>query len=186
MSRRADSVGSVLNWFGYGAGAPTPKPKEDDTTAIRALPSNWYNSPEMYDLERRAIFSRKWQLVTHKNRFKQAGDWLKYEIVGLEIVLAMDRSGKINGFHNVCRHRAYPVVTGGEKGSSKIFSCKYHGWSYGLSGRLAKAPGYQDLQGFNKDQNSLFPVHVHIDHQGFIWINMDAKAVPEVAWDDEI
>jgi phenylpropionate dioxygenase-like ring-hydroxylating dioxygenase large terminal subunit len=176
-----------MSWFGYGGGSsPTIKPQaNEDSQAIRALPANWYNSPEMFELERRAIFSRKWQLITHKNRFKQPGDWLKYEIVGLEVVLAMDRAGKINGFHNVCRHRAYPVVTSGENGNSKIFSCKYHGWSYGLNGKLAKAPGYSELEGFNKDQNSLFPIHVRIDNLGFVWINMDAKATPEVAWDDD-
>ncbi|EGP89309.1 unnamed protein product [Zymoseptoria tritici ST99CH_1A5] len=185
MSRK-DSVGKLMNWFGYGAGAEClPKAVNDDNSPIRALPSNWYNSPEMFDLERRAIFSRKWQLITHKNRFKQPGDWLKWTITGLEVVLSMDRNNKINGFHNVCRHRAYPVVTSGDSGNSKIFSCKYHGWSYGLSGKLAKAPGYDKLDDFSKENNSLYPIHVRIDHQGFVWINLDAKSTPEVAWEDD-
>lgn len=181
MSRK-DSVG-VLSWFGVGAKA---NPQEDDEkAAVRALPSNWYTSAEMYELERRAIFSRKWQLITHKNRFQKAGDWLKYEITGFSIVLARDREGKINGFHNVCRHRAYPVVTSGEEGTSRIFSCKYHGWSYGINGKLAKAPGYDKLQGFNKDQNGLFPIHVKVDKLGFVWINMDGKQTPEVPWEED-
>jgi phenylpropionate dioxygenase-like ring-hydroxylating dioxygenase large terminal subunit len=152
--------------------------------AVRALPSNWYSSPEMYELERRAIFSRKWQLITHKVRLQNAGDWLRYDIAGFDIILCCDRQGNINGFHNVCRHRAYPVVTG-DKGTSSIFSCKYHGWSYGLNGNLAKAPGYQELVDFDRSRNSLFPVHVHIDCNGFIWINLDAGKKPEISWEDD-
>ena len=70
-------------------------------------------------------------------------------------------------------------------GSAKIFSCLYHGWSYALNGKLAKAPGYQDLPDFDKTKNSLFPIHVHTDRLGFIWINLDAKPEPEIAWSDE-
>ena len=163
---------------------PQVVPQDDSPTPFRALPSNWYTSPEMYELERRAIFSRKWQLITHSNRLKNAGDWLKFDAAGYEFVLCKDRQGKINGFHNVCRHRAFPVVTG-EKGCSKIFSCKYHGWSYGLNGKLAKAPGYQELQGFDKEKNGLFPIHIHLDALGFVWVNFDSKPEPEVKWEDD-
>ena len=172
---------TILHYLGFGSSKPVD---DDEKSALRALPSVWYTSKEMYELERRAIFSRKWQLITHKVRLSQPGDWLKYDIAGFQFVLCRDRHGSINGFHNVCRHRAFPVVLA-DQGSSKIFSCKYHGWSYGLNGKLTKAPGYQDLEGFNKDINGLFPIHVHIDINGFIWVNLDGKQKPEVAWEDD-
>ena len=171
---------AVINYLSWGSSTAT----EDEKSAVRALPANWYTSKEMYELERRAIFSRKWMITTHKVRLSQPGDWLKYELAGFEIVLCRDREGNINGFHNVCRHRAYPVVEQ-DQGTSQIFSCKYHGWSYGLSGKLAKAPGYQELGGFDKRVNGLFPIHVHIDCNGFIWINLDGKPTPEVAWEED-
>ena len=174
---------AILNYIGFGGSSPAA-PAPEEKTSVRALPAPWYTSQEMYELERRAIFSRKWLLTTHKCRFKQAGDWLRYEIAGFNIVIARDRNGNINAFHNICRHRAYPVVEGSE-GTAKIFACRYHGWSYGLDGKMAKAPGYQDLPGFDKTQNNLFPIHVHIDVNGFIWINLDGKATPEVAWNDD-
>lgn len=171
---------SLFNYFGLGGSTPL----NDEKSSVRALPASWYTSEELYQLERRSIFSRKWLLTTHKNRLREPGEWLRYEIAGFDIVISCDRNRKINAFHNVCRHRAYPVVDQ-EKGNSKILACRYHGWSYGLDGKLAKAPGYQDLVGFDKSQNSLFPIHVHIDVNGFIWINMDGKAVPEVDWQDD-
>jgi phenylpropionate dioxygenase-like ring-hydroxylating dioxygenase large terminal subunit len=174
----------VMGLLNYFSGGPSPVTASDEKKSVRALPAPWYSSQEMYELERRAIFSRKWQLITHSVRLANVGDYLKYEFAGFDIVLIKDRTGTINGFHNVCRHRAFPVVTE-DKGNAKILSCRYHGWSYGLNGKLAKAPSYQDLPGFDKTQNSLFPIHVHIDVNGFIWVNLDGKAKPEIAWDDD-
>lgn len=170
----------MLNYLGLGASPPV----DDKPSAVRALPGEWYTSQEMYELERRAIFSRKWQLITHQTRLKKAGDYLKFNVAEYEFILTRDRSDNINGFHNVCRHRAFPVVTEKE-GSAKIFSCKYHGWSYGLNGKLAKAPGYQELSGFDKEKNSLLPIHTKIDTNGFIWVNLDGKEKPEIAWEED-
>lgn len=176
---------SILkNYFGLGeAAAPAASPASDKTT-MRALPASWYRSPEMWELERRAIFSRKWLLTTHSLRLPNTGDWLRYDVAGYPFILVRNREGNINGFHNICRHRAFPVVTE-EGGTARIFSCKYHGWSYGLNGKLAKAPGFQDMEGFDKSKNGLFPIHVHVDHNGFIWVNLDAGEKPEIAWEDD-
>ncbi|KAM0328794.1 hypothetical protein ACHAQA_005208 [Verticillium albo-atrum] len=170
----------LKKYLGLAEAAPVQDPK----AAVRALPASWYTSQDMYELERRAIFSRKWLLTTHSARIPKPGDWVKYDVAGYSFIVVQDRKGKINAFHNVCRHRAFPVVTS-EQGNSFIFSCKYHGWSYGLSGNLAKAPGYQDLEGFDKSQNGLFPIHVHIDKNGFIWLNLDAGEKPEIPWGED-
>jgi phenylpropionate dioxygenase-like ring-hydroxylating dioxygenase large terminal subunit len=58
------------------------------------------------------------------------------------------------------------------------------GWSYGLSGKLAKAPRYDDIENFEKEKNGLFPVHVHIDKLGFIWVNLEASEKPSISWED--
>ncbi|RHZ70299.1 hypothetical protein CDV55_104714, partial [Aspergillus turcosus] len=172
-------MGSLWNYLGLASTSTN-----DEKNAMRALPSSWYTSQEMFELERRAIFSRKWLLTTHKLRLPNTGDYLRYEVSGFQFVLVKDRDGNINAFHNVCRHRAFPVVTE-EKGTARIFACKYHGWSYGLNGKLAKAPGYQDLEGFDKSKNGLLPIHVHIDANGFIWVNLDAGEKPEIAWEED-
>lgn len=168
----------------FGVGQPSSSSVEDSKGSVRALPASWYTSQDMYELERRAIFSKKWLLTTHKLRLPKPGDWLRYDVAGFEFVICRDHRGEIHAFHNVCRHRAFPIVTK-EQGNSYVFSCKYHGWSYGLNGKLAKAPGYQDLEGFDKASNGLLPVHVHIDGNGFIWVNLDGGETPEVAWADD-
>jgi len=175
-------MSSFLNYMGMGASPPKQEAKD---SAVRALPGEWYTSQEMYELERRAIFSRKWMLITHKTRLNKPGDYLKFNVAEYEFILVQDRENNINGFHNVCRHRAFPVVTEKE-GTSRIFSCKYHGWSYGLNGKLAKAPGYQELSGFDKENNGLLPIHVRIDKNNFIWVNLDGSKTPELSWEEEL
>jgi phenylpropionate dioxygenase-like ring-hydroxylating dioxygenase large terminal subunit len=156
----------------------------DYDTPVRALPSTWYTSPEMYELEKRAIFSKKWLLLTHKNRLAEGGDWMKFNSAGYEFIVTHDRKGNFHAFHNVCRHRAFPVVQGGDKGNAFMFSCKYHGWSYALNGNLAKAPNYEQLEGFDKKQNGLLRIHLKLDNFGFIWVNLDASDDPE-PWNKE-
>jgi phenylpropionate dioxygenase-like ring-hydroxylating dioxygenase large terminal subunit len=175
---------AILNYLGFGGPPTATKSSAASETPTRALPASWYTSEDMYQLERRAIFSRRWMLTTHKSRLAQAGDYLKLDIAGYEFVLCRDRKGQINGFHNVCRHRAFPVVQG-QEGSAKIFACKYHGWSYGLDGKLAKAPKYDEFEGFDKSQNGLFPIHVRVDASGFVWVNLDSKETPEVPWEED-
>lgn len=113
----------MSGWFSFGKGSAE---KDPDKTTTLALPSSWYRSPEMYDLERRAIFSRKWILVSHKLRFIKPGDFVRITEAGFQFFLVKDREGNINAFHNICRHRAYPII---EKdcGTSSILACKYHG-----------------------------------------------------------
>ena len=123
-------------------------------------------------------------LVTHKLRLSKPGDYLRFHEAGFEFFLCVDREGTINGFHNVCRHRGFPVVSEGE-GNVRVFSCKYHGWSYGLNGKLTKAPRFDTVPEFKKENQSLFPVHVHIDALGFVWVNLEASSTPTIAWEDD-
>jgi phenylpropionate dioxygenase-like ring-hydroxylating dioxygenase large terminal subunit len=177
---------NLLHYFTFGAPSTpdTCTPEKEKEKPVRALPASWYTSPAMFSLERRAIFSRRWLFLTHSSRLKSPGDWLRYAIAGFEIILLKDRAGTINAFHNVCRHRAHPVIDKeGGSGNSRILACRYHGWSYGLDGKLAKAPGYQGLE-FDKEVNGLFGIHVRVDRNGFVWVNMDAGEVPEVTFEE--
>ncbi|OJD25592.1 hypothetical protein ACJ73_03038 [Blastomyces percursus] len=151
----------------------------------QTLPASWYHSPQLYEAERRAIFSQKWLQITHANRFANSGDFASFEMAGYAFFIIKDRTGKLRAFHNVCRHRAFPVVKEKSGKSKKILSCGYHGWSYGLNGKLAKAPRFQDLAGFNAEDYSLFPIHLHVDRCGFVWVNLDAKEIPSVSWDEQ-
>jgi Phenylpropionate dioxygenase and related ring-hydroxylating dioxygenases, large terminal subunit len=73
----------------------------------------------------------------------------------------------------VCRHRAY-TITRKETGSSTVLGCRYHGWSYDTTGRLVKAPQFDDVPGFDKAENSLFEIHTHTTEHGYVFVNLNA------------
>lgn len=60
-------------------------------------------------------------------------------------------------------------------GSSLVLGCRYHGWSYDTKGSLTKAPQFDDVPGFKKEDNSLFQIWVKTDPNGFVFINFDAE-----------
>lgn len=84
----------------------------------------------------------------------------------------MGKDRKIRAFHNVCRHRAY-TVTRKESGSSTVLGCKYHGWSYNTKGHLVKAPMFDGVPGFKKEDNGLFEIEVIVSDSGAILVNLD-------------
>lgn len=57
------------------------------------------------------------------------------------------------------------------------------GWSYSLKGNLAKAPKFDAVESFNKDEHSLYRVHLKTDKRGFVWVNLDSAESPNVAWE---
>lgn len=145
-----------------------------------------YYSPEVYDLERRAIFSKRWILISHEARYREPGDFVQYEMAGFNFVVVRNKDLKIIAFHNICRHRAFPLVQS-PSGKARIFSCIYHGWSYDLNGKLTKAPRFSDgsVDNFDTPSITLFPIHVHIDRNGFVYINMDASSPPSISWSSQ-
>jgi phenylpropionate dioxygenase-like ring-hydroxylating dioxygenase large terminal subunit len=55
-----------------------------------------------------------------------------------------------------------------------VLGCKYHGWSYDTQGHLTKAPQFDELPGFKKEDNSLYQIWVKTDPNGFVFVNFDA------------
>ncbi|KAF2812094.1 ISP domain-containing protein [Mytilinidion resinicola] len=129
---------------------------------VRSIPASWHRSEPI---------------------FTATGDYITFIHATFSFFLVRDRDGKINGFHNVCRHRAFPVVQT-RSGPAKILSCKYHGWSYGLTGNLTKAPRFDTVEKFDKSQYNLLSIHVFVDKAGFVWVNLQAGE-PESKWEDE-
>ncbi|KAF9879240.1 rieske domain-containing protein [Colletotrichum karsti] len=148
------------------------------------LPASWYREPGFYQLERRAIFSKSWILVSHVHQFNEPGKYARYEMAGYPFFIIKDRAGNINAFLNICRHRAFPIVHENE-GKAFVLSCKYHGWSYSMNGNLAKAPRFDHVEDFDKEEYKLYKVHSHVDRLGFFWVNLDAAEKPTLSWEEQ-
>lgn len=122
------------------------------------IPSRWYTDARFLELETERLFSQYWQPVGRSEMVARSGDFFTTELAGEPLVITRSRDGKLRGFFNVCKHRAGPVASG--KGNRNSLQCRYHGWTYGLDGRLLSAPEFEGVAGWDKGDVCLTPVAV--------------------------
>ncbi|KAK3216120.1 hypothetical protein GRF29_8g2193075, partial [Pseudopithomyces chartarum] len=122
----------------------------------------------------RPQLTASWLCVTHCSRFAKPGDYISLALADFTILLILSKDKIVRAFHNVCRHRAY-AVTKKAAGSSLVLRCRYHGWTYDSKGKLLKAPHFDEIDGFDKSENSLFSIHTCTDRAGFVYISLDAE-----------
>ena len=123
----ADMLGPVSTWEDRGV--------ERSGT----LPSDWYTSPELYDLERRTLFREVWHCVGRTDQVAEPGQYFTCEVADEQVVVSRGRDGELRAMSNVCLHRGGPVAVG--CGQRKAFQCPYHGWMFELDGRVRRTQG---------------------------------------------
>ena len=140
-------------------------------------------SQEFFDDEREAIFKRWWLYVGRVERLRRPGTYFTRELPGLaSIVVARDLDGTIHAFHNVCAHRGNKVVwqefpSEETSGSCRAFHCKYHGWQYGLDGKVDHVTNEEQFFDLAKRSWRCRTVRCE-EVGGFIYINLDDDAEP--------
>jgi choline monooxygenase len=146
---------------------------------VTTLPARWYSDPDVYVAERTAIFASEWLFVAPASRLVERGDYVAVEVAGWPILVVALGDGALRGFHNVCRHRAGPLVWDGAGHCGGLLVCKYHGWSYELEGGLKRARDFGDLEGFDPADVSLAPVAVE-SWRGLVFVNLSADRAPSL------
>lgn len=136
-----------------------------------------YRDPAVFEAERRGVFSRAWQFLGLEADLGQPGDYIAETLAGFPIVAVRGNGGELRAFHNVCRHRAGPLVGDAAGHCGDEFVCKYHGWRYALDGRLRSATAFGAAEGFDPRDYGLFPVKAEA-WRGFVFVNLDLGAAP--------
>lgn len=126
----------------------------------RTLPARLYGDADAWPRERRAVFGRAWLFLGHEAELPAPGDWIAAEIAGHRLLAVRGTDGAVRAFHNVCRHRAGPLVLGERGSCGKELVCAYHGWRYALDGRLRAATGFGAAEGFDPRDFGLFALAV--------------------------
>src|SRR6516165_4720099 len=97
--------------------------------AAKSLPQKYFVSPEVFAAERKKIFAENWLLVGHQNQIPRAGDYIVRRVNEESLIVIRDKSAKINGFFNVCRHRGSRLIEN-DRGNCAAIQCPYHAWTY--------------------------------------------------------
>jgi choline monooxygenase len=135
----------------------------------RTLPSTWYRSSEIQSLECRHIFGNTWQALARTEQLEKPGSFVTADLAGEPIVIVRDGEGTLRAFSNVCRHRAARVVCEDE-GIATRLRCRYHGWTYDLSGNLRGVPDFDGVEDFRREGNGLPQLEV-AEWGPFVWVH---------------
>lgn len=96
------------------------------------------------------------------------------------VVAIRGADGVARAFRNACRHRGVQLVDGA--GCRKALTCRYHGWTYGLDGRLRGIPDDYGFPGLDKTTHGLVPVTC-IERDGLVFVSQDDPAATSDASD---
>ena len=139
--------------------------------SARTIPNTWYTSPEVAEAECRAIFGSTWQMAGRTDQVEKPGSYLTANVAGEPILVVRGEDGELRAFFNVCRHRAAPILNEPCGAATKL-RCRYHGWTYDLTGKLRGTPEFDGVADFRKEDNGLVPVAVS-SWGPFVWVHLD-------------
>lgn len=146
-----------------------------DLARATTIPARWYLDPGMLDLERTQVFGRTWQPVGLAGKVSQPGTYFSCEIAGEPVVVTRAKDGVLRAFSNVCRHRASIVADG--EGKAATLRCPYHGWTYGLDGRLLACPEFEGV--LDWDKSTVCLPGFRVETWGpYVFVNQGGAAPP--------
>ncbi len=184
---------------GYGGSGATPLPGPVPQTASvngwkdgLTLPGEYYLDAKHFDADEAFLAENIWQYTDQASRIANPGDYYVFEFGRSEsILIVRGQDNEIRGFYNVCRHRGSRVCRHdadakpgdprlsvkqlGQSGSSPVFRCPYHAWTYDTEGNLIYAYGMQD--DFDPADNGLLPCHTRVA-EGQVFINLSKSDTP--------
>jgi nitrite reductase/ring-hydroxylating ferredoxin subunit len=98
-----------------------------------------YTQGERFQLERRRLFGEAWLPFCARGQLAEPGAFVTHALGGWPVVAVRGRDGVARAFRNVCRHQGMPVVEQ-PAGIVESLRCRYHGWTFDLTGAFAAAP----------------------------------------------
>jgi len=163
MNNRDEELNIINTILGYCASGETHLEPE---TMLN--PVSHYTDAKRLNQEIETLFRKFPIIVGHAEQIREAGQFFTHNDTGIPILVTRDKTGRINAFINVCRHRG-AIVEKQTCGIANTFSCPYHNWTYGLDGNLR---GLRQAAGFGKlDKESHGLVKLPVFEQfGLIWV----------------
>jgi len=132
-----------------------------------------YRRKERLDLEIERVLRRASTPFCPSVALPDTGSYVARNAARTPIVAVRGQDGVVRAFRNVCRHRGMEIAAGA--GCAKVFVCGYHGWAYGLDGRLQHVPHEHGFPGLDKNLHGLVPVGATERH-GLVFVNQGGPA----------
>jgi phenylpropionate dioxygenase-like ring-hydroxylating dioxygenase large terminal subunit len=132
-----------------------------------------YTAPEFLEREMEQVFRKTWIVAARESDVARPGDCFPVDEMDESLLLVRGEDGAVRSFRNTCRHRGTRLVSARCK--APRITCPYHGWTYGLDGRLLGVPKMDGFDGLNKETRGLFEIRTEC-WGGFVWITFNTEA----------
>ena len=123
---------------------------DPDIRRAATMPGRVYHDPAVYDLQKRRVFARSWQLAGEVSALKSTGRVVPFTLLegclDEPLVWTCDDSTRVHCLSNVCTHRGTLVVEG--EGHTNLLRCRYHGRRFELDGRFHSMPEFEAVENF--------------------------------------
>ena len=138
------------------------------------VPVERYTSREFHDLEVEKVWTKVWQMACRVEDILEPGQFVKYDIADISVLVVRQRDGSIKAHRNVCLHRGRTLKE--QDGRADSFQCPFHGITWDLDGTLKHQPCQWDFSHTEMDWTLR---QVQVDTWGgFVFINLDPEAAP--------
>jgi len=134
----------------------------------------------IYDQELERIFRRCWLFVAHESQIPKPGAFVSTYMGNTSVLVVRQRDLSIKVLVNTCPHRGNRVCHA-ELGNARGFVCNYHGWSFGLDGRMTglhEAAVFERTPGFDKRKIGLPQAAQIATYKGLVFATFDPAAPP--------
>ncbi|MXW90930.1 MAG: Rieske 2Fe-2S domain-containing protein [Rhodospirillaceae bacterium] len=146
----------------------------DRAPDILRNPVGIYTDPGRLEAEMVRILRRKTLLAGLSGRLPGPGSFLAEDLAGVPVLLMRGEDGVARAFLNSCRHRGTRLLDGAGA-VRRAFACPYHGWTYGVDGRLTGVPDQEAFEGADLADCSLAALPC-TETDGMIWIRLSGDA----------
>jgi len=139
----------------------------------------WYYFDEGQAARERALFFRTPLVATVSSALPEAGSFVTLDLIGVPLLLVRQDDGTLVGFRNVCRHRGGPVEQE-VCGNRRVFTCRYHGWSYNRDGELRNVPYAEGFDSVEPACHGLVRIGAAERH-GLVFVTLGSTEPPDIA-----
>jgi len=133
-------------------------------------PRDAYTGQERFDADLAMLRSVP-HVIGWAGEVAAPGQYTTKDVLGVPVLVSRGKDGVLRAFVNGCAHRGAQVAD--DCGTARTFSCPYHGWTYGLDGRLKGTPARKMFDGAGLDQRGLIPLPVS-EQAGLIVVGLSA------------
>ena len=107
------------------------------TQSEPTLPTHYYLDAAHHEKELARVWYRNWVYVCRADELEGPRAYRVFDIGTQQVLVVRDQEGKLQAFHNTCRHRGSQLVQNQEgRLPGGLITCPYHCWAYDLEGKL--------------------------------------------------